>query len=620
MKQRKLTLSILCSFMAMLLTCCQQSADDSSRPDGADIVYTEPKAMSIHRNNPERALVIIDSAVIVGNITPMRGEYLKAITQYGGLDNYPLARQTCLQLLDDIDQKANSKTPSRKKTEVDSVTLLRVYQLLTTIEHSSGNYPAAIRYATEASRLAHSSGDFSDIASSESSIAKAMAHTGRTDEGIDRLDAILEELQEEDSFQGVVVYTNTAKHLLHILVENNRLTKMIPVCEAMLKRVRELRDHPDRFSGIAEGFDTSEFTDMAEGQALVFLAAAYARLANSAGDGMGPQYLAKARATEANLQRLPWSKTLDCERMMSGVYHFMGEFERFDKAMDLIAAKMGNDTINVNNFIRLTSCCVAAKMRGRLSEAIEYLERASIVRDSLDARNQREQLNELATVYHLQEEQLAHKEAEADARFLRLLTIAIIAGLLAAIAFSVYIFYKRRETNKKNHVLAREIAETIKYKEMWESANANRVTLSPPDGDTPGTGQVLSQAAEVAPEDEEDSDSVLYQKLREVILREQLYLDPMLGRQALVERFNLPKERIGAAFSKGSPFKSLIDFLTDCRLPYAAKLLTDQPDLPIADVARQSGFSSADTFGRNFKQKYALTPTQFREQVDIKTT
>ena len=184
----------------------------------------------------------------------------------------------------------------------------------------------------------------------------------------------------------------------------------------------------------------------------------------------------------------------------------------------------------------------------------------------------------------------------------------------------MYIFYKRRETNKKNHVLAREIAEAIKYKEMWENANANRATLSPPDGDTPGTGQVLSQAAEVAPENEEDSDSVLYQKLREVILREQLYLNPMLGRQTLVERFNLPKERIGAAFSKGSPFKSLIDFLTDCRLPYAAKLLTEQPDLPIADVARQSGFSSADTFGRNFKQKYALTPTQFREQVDIKTT
>ena len=105
--------------------------------------------------------------------------------------------------------------------------------------------------------------------------------------------------------------------------------------------------------------------------------------------------------------------------------------------------------------------------------------------------------------------------------------------------------------------------------------------------------------------------------MREVILRDQLYLDPRLDRQALVERFGLSKERIGAAFAKGSPFKSLIDFLNDCRLPYAAKLLAEHPELSVADVAHASGFLSADTFGRNFKQKYALTPSQFREQQEI---
>ena len=108
-------------------------------------------------------------------------------------------------------------------------------------------------------------------------------------------------------------------------------------------------------------------------------------------------------------------------------------------------------------------------------------------------------------------------------------------------------------------------------------------------------------------------DTELFLRLREVILRDQLYLDPRLDRQALVDRFGLSKERIGAAFAKGSPYKSLIDFLTDCRLPYAAKLLSTRLDLSIADVAQKSGFPSADTFGRNFKQKYALTPSQFRE-------
>ena len=53
---------------------------------------------------------------------------------------------------------------------------------------------------------------------------------------------------------------------------------------------------------------------------------------------------------------------------------------------------------------------------------------------------------------------------------------------------------------------------------------------------------------------------------------------------------------------------------TDCRLPYAAKLLAEHPELSVAEVARASGFPSADTFSRNFKQRYALTPTQYREQ------
>ena len=55
--------------------------------------------MSIHRTEPERALGMIDSALAVGNITWQRAEYLKAVTQYGGLHNIPQSRQTCLDLI-----------------------------------------------------------------------------------------------------------------------------------------------------------------------------------------------------------------------------------------------------------------------------------------------------------------------------------------------------------------------------------------------------------------------------------------------------------------------------------------------------------------------------------------
>ena len=107
---------------------------------------------------------------------------------------------------------------------------------------------------------------------------------------------------------------------------------------------------------------------------------------------------------------------------------------------------------------------------------------------------------------------------------------------------------------------------------------------------------------------------MLFNQIQDLVAGEKLFLDPNLDRQMLVDRLGVSKERIGAAFAKGSPYKSLIEYLNDCRLPYAAKLLTERPDLSVADVAHESGFANADTLGRNFKVKYALTPTEYREQ------
>jgi len=100
---------------------------------------------------------------------------------------------------------------------------------------------------------------------------------------------------------------------------------------------------------------------------------------------------------------------------------------------------------------------------------------------------------------------------------------------------------------------------------------------------------------------------------KETSLKEMMSRAQRLGANAVVG-IDIDYETIGNAFSKGSPYKSLIDFLNDCRLTRAAKLLTEQPDLSIADIARQSGFARANTLTANFKQRYTLTPTQYREQ------
>ena len=592
---------ILVFAMLAVLSCGRDGK--LAEPTANDIErYTESAAMSIHRTEPEKALVMIDSAVIVGNLSWQRGEYLKAMTQYGGLHNLSLARQTCFDMME------------QKDALTDSLTMEQTYMLLASIEYTTGNYPAIIRYATEASRLAHSLGKPSEIGKAEGFIAQSMARTGKTDEGIERLQNTLAEMRQLNSFKGVTAYQEASKRLVRILIDNMRFAEVVSVCEAALERIDELGSHPERFSGMKEGFDPSEYVDFARGQTLAYLTIAYARL----GD------LPKARETEAEVFRTQWSQSVDCDKIMSAAYHYMGEFDRFEEAMRRFEHSYP-DTINPNYVICLEQRSEAARMQGHTEEALSYMQRAYLIRDSLDYRNQRDQLNELATAYHLQEEQLVRKQKEAEAERAHVIIIALIVGLVAAVGFLVWFFRQKRLEEKKNRVLAREIADAITYKEKFLESEKLRVEseelrvrseeLGVRSEELRVRSEELGVSSEVVSSpSEENSDAMLFQQIQDLIINEKLFLDPSLDRQTLVDRMGLSKERIGAAFAKGSPYKSLIEFLNDCRLPYAAKLLTNRPELTIADVARESGYPSADTFGRNFKLKYTLTPSQYREQ------
>ena len=55
---------------------------------------------------------------------------------------------------------------------------------------------------------------------------------------------------------------------------------------------------------------------------------------------------------------------------------------------------------------------------------------SSVIQDSLEYYNQREQLNELATVYHLQEERLARQQKESEARTYRIVAVGTMLLLL----------------------------------------------------------------------------------------------------------------------------------------------------------------------------------------------
>lgn len=427
----------------LLICILLNSCGDSSSPQlfnltashRSDTIHTEAAAMSIHRTEPARAMTLIDSAVSVGNITPGRGRYLKAVTLYGGMENIPSARQMCLDLL---------------ASEVDSVTLEETYNLLASIEYTSGHLTNVISYATEASRLAHELNMPNDVAMMEGYIAHALSTTGHTDEGIYRLRSAIGELSLDYTLQASVAFQNTSKKLINILIDNQRFADVVPLCEDMLLRLDLIQNHPERFSDINDEFDPAEYIDFARGQTLALLTVAYAQQHNASSQK-------KALQVEDSVFTTKWSKSLDCDKIMVAAYHYLGQYDRFEQALSRIISNMRGDTVNINYNIALELKSQAAAMQGQYAQALNYLQRASIIHDSLDARDLREQIEQQATQYHLQEEHFLRLQAETEAVYSRWLKAAVIAICVLAIAFIICFFHMRRQLKKCNIITPDEM-------------------------------------------------------------------------------------------------------------------------------------------------------------------
>ena len=153
--------------------------------------------------------------------------------------------------------------------------------------------------------------------------------------------------------------------------------------------------------------------------------------------------------------------------------------------------------------------------------------------------------------------------------------------------------------------LAAQISQAMNYKELYNKERAKSALLS-----------IAHSKSTDKTDDEPDIDTLddeqLFQYINDVIVRERLFLDSKFDRQTIMGRFHLSKDRVGAAFSKGSHYAKLTDYTQELRLEYATLLLANNPDMNVTQVATESGFSSSDYFGRCFRKRFGMTPTEFR--------
>ena len=91
------------------------------------------------------------------------------------------------------------------------------------------------------------------------------------------------------------------------------------------------------------------------------------------------------------------------------------------------------------------------------------------------------------------------------------------------------------------------------------------------------------------------------------------FTDPQFQINDLCKEMQLSRSQLYRK-AKSLLGENISDFIQNKRLSYAEKLLLGI-DTPIADIAYSSGFSSPDYFSTVFKQKYNVTPSQFRRNL-----
>jgi AraC-like DNA-binding protein len=587
------TSSFLIAFIAALTLCvtgCNTNNHHRLQSKLKDSIYTEQAAMAIYSTHPERALAIIDSAEARSNIDPFTASFLRArvLSKSYYDQRQDSAYVICKELLehDSVKHSLNRQ--------------FNVLELLVEISRMRGDDEQCLQYATQLAGVCRQQGDEVSGLRTDAEVGAILTRLGQEREGLEKIDNVIAKLDKQLKFSALDASIIAMKRKINVLDETGRHAQVIPVAQRIIDKLNDYEKRAQLYNdGSYRQPQPSQVPDYCafyRAQAYAFMACAHAITGNKQ----------QARQCVNLFEQNEYSKSLNGRNMVVEAWYMLGDYS---KVMDLyrdLQADSSPDTLN-SDYARVLRCCAGtASALGDIDASKNFWHRYAHLNQQITDRLLACKAHYYAARYHTQEQQLQITHSRQQLRYLRLLIAAGIVLLGFALGFAIYFFRQRRIMAQKNKALTKQIAEANVYKTKYASAFEALPQPEPQSGTaTAESDKTINLAAT-------DDDTHIFDVLSKVILNEKLYLDPAFGRQSLMDRFGLSKEKVGAAFAKGSMHGSLTAFVNECRMDHAIKLLNERDDLSIKQIAEESGYYSANTFGRNFKAKYAISPTDYR--------
>ncbi len=537
-------------------------------------------AMAIYSENPKRALWLLDSAERTGALPSIKCDLMRArIYSYPGeCSNTDTAQAICKKLL------LNDTVKGDLKYMFDVIEQMKV----TTAQQE--DYEQEILYASQLVEICKKLGDEPEELRTEAEIGSVQAKIGNRAEGLQKLNMVIGKLEGKRKFAYADACIIALKRKTEVLSKEGRHDEIINTAKKIIAITDDYEEHPDDYDDktfrIPYDKDRAKYCDFYRSQAYSLIANAYAKK----GD------MKNARKYAQKFENTTYGQGLIGRINFAPTWCLLGDYGKMQSAYDEYNAISGKDTLSTDYATQLECRAIAAAATGRYVESQDYWKRYSKLSNKLNDKLQVSKAHEYAARFREQEQELEIQKQEAALirQNIYFATISIIA-LLAA-GFATYFFRQRKAMTIKNQALVSQISDANKYKQKYAQLKES----------------IAATEVSTPIQTDELNDEKLFELLSQTTIQEKLYLDPNFGRQTLMERFGISKERVGSAFSNGSNYHSLPAFINECRLTHAVKLMNEQPGMSIEQVALSSGYSSSNTFGRNFRLKFAMSPTEYR--------
>lgn len=273
-----------------------------------------------------------------------------------------------------------------------------------------------------------------------------------------------------------------------------------------------------------------------------------------------------------------------------------------------------NDTINYHMLTAKRTLARAYEKMGNYKRAASYFNELAVLTDSLKVREQKSAAMELATVYETHEKEDKIKEQQQD---LRLRDTFLAGGVffIGLLLVLLWVVWRNHHTMKgKNHSMAMQIDRLLTYQEELEALKEQlkKVKLATESIDPKSKELDLSEENF----SKENIDSV-FEQISYLVKDKKLYLDNQLSRDMILNEISISKT-VFARVIQAKTGANFISYVNELRINHSIKLLKQYPNYTIESIAMDSGFNNVRSYYRVFKERFDMSPTEYRKAMEKK--